>query len=337
MSFFVIIAVSMTKAETCLISVVVPVYNEAAGLELLHDKLVEVAERVSRDSYELIYCDDGSRDGTSTLVQDWAKINKNVKLIKLSRNFGKENALSAGIAQAVGEAIVTIDGDGQHPVEIIPKFVEAWQKGAQVVVGVRASNSNEGWFKRLGSTIFYGLFNKFTREKMLPGSTDFRLIDRAVQQAFLSLNETDRITRGLIDWLGFKRELIYFTAKPRLHGTAGYSAGKLVQLAINSFVSLTFAPLYIFGYVGAFITATSFVLGIAIFVEQLLLGDPWHWQFTGTAMLAVLILFLVGLVLLSQGVLSVYVSHLHAQSKQRPLYVIDYKGSSGIKSPRNET
>ena len=326
----------MTKQTDPVLSVVVPIYNEGASLKLFHTSLVRVLSDCAKDDYEIIYCDDGSNDGCSELITDWATHNPSVKLVQFSRNFGKENALSAGIAHASGKAIIMLDGDNQHPVQLIPRFLDTWKSGAEVVVGIRESNTDEGWVKKLGSKFFYKLFNKLTDQKLLPGSTDFRLIDRSVQQAFLELNETNRITRGLIDWLGFRRDYVHFDAVARQAGNAGYSPRKLVQLATNSFVSLTLKPLYLFGYLGVFITIAAFLLGSAVLVEQLLLNDPWHWLFTGTSMLGILVLFLVGILLMAQGIVSLYISDLHSQSRQRPLYVISYKRSVGIAKKRND-
>ena len=307
-----------------LLSVVVPIYNEAAGLAAFHQSLLKAVKSTGND-FEIIYVDDGSSDDGAGLVRRWHKQSPKVKLLKLSRNFGKENALSAGIRAAGGQAVMTIDGDGQHPPELIPAFVEAWQKGAQIVIGLREGGGSTG------SKLFYKTFNLVTDQKLVPGSTDFRLIDQSVRQEFLRLQETDRLTRGLIDWLGFRREFISFNPLSRAEGTPGYSRGRLVRLAANSFVSLSPRPLYLFGYFGIFITSAAFLLGAAVFVEQLLLGDPLNWEFTGTAMLGILTLFLVGILLLSQGVLSLYISHIHSQSKQRPLYVVDRRESAGIK------
>jgi glycosyltransferase involved in cell wall biosynthesis len=318
------------KSAHIQLSAVVPLYNEGAGLTNFHALLVGALEKSVGSSYEVLYCDDGSQDDTVKVIEELRRDNLRLKLVKLSRNFGKESALAAGIALARGEAIIMIDGDGQHPAELIPDFVDAWKAGSQVVIGVRTANKNEGWFKHVGSSLFYNSFNKLTRQKMVPGSTDFRLIDGAVQRAFLQLRETDRITRGLIDWLGFDRSYIPFTANERQQGSAGYSRRKLVALATNSFVSLTSVPLHIFGYLGVFITGASLLLGTVVGVEQLLLGDPLRWRFTGTAMLSIMLLFLVGVVLLSQGMLALYISHIHNQSKQRPLYVIDYEHSAGL-------
>jgi dolichol-phosphate mannosyltransferase len=264
------------------------------------------------------------------LIADLRRKNKKVKLLSLSRNFGKEIAMAAGIAQAQGQAVMTIDGDGQHPPNRIPDFVRAWQDGAQVVVGVRTEHQHEGLMKKYGSRLFYILFNSLSGVRMVPGSSDFRLIDRAVQQEFVKLHEPQTITRGLIDWLGFKRTYITFAAEKRAAGTATYKLRKLIRLAVNSFVSLSPTPLYVFGYLGLFITSVSFVLGLSVLIEQLLLGDPLGWDFTGTAMLSILVLFLVGLVLVSQGVLALYVSYIHTQAKGRPVYVINRRESLGI-------
>jgi glycosyltransferase involved in cell wall biosynthesis len=317
------------------LSVVVPVYNEGVGLTAFHASLTKTLEALAKNSYEIIYCDDGSTDNTATVIRALCTTTKHVRLVKFSRNFGKESALTAGIAEARGEAIITLDGDSQHPVELLPKFVAAWEAGAQVVIGIRTDNSGEGWMKRTGSRWFYRLLNKITGQKTIPGSSDFRLIDQTVREAFLSLKETDRMTRALIDWLGFRREYVYFKANAREDGAAGYNFAKLLKLATNSFVSLSPQPLYISGYLGIFITLGAFILGLAVFIEQLLLGDPWSWNFTGTAMLGIMLLFLVGIVLMSQGILALYISHIHSQAKGRPLYIIDRAGSAGLQEKKH--
>jgi dolichol-phosphate mannosyltransferase len=320
------------QPKESLLSVVVPVYNEADGLAAFHKALLVAVQRAASDSYEVIYVDDGSSDNTAELVRKWRADNPKVKLLKLSRNFGKESAPTAGIAAAGGQAILMIDGDGQHPVGLISDFVAAWKKGAQVVVGVRRGSRAESRFKRLGSRLFYRSFNSLADQKLVPGSTDFRLIDSSVRRAFLTLKESGRITRGLIDWLGFRRQLIEFEADERGAGAPAYSRRKLFQLAGNSFVSLSPRPLYLFGYLGVIITLGGGLSGLAILTEQIIFGDPWHWRFTGTAMLGILTLFLVGIILMSQGILSLYISHIQNLSQGRPLYVIDYADSAGIQN-----
>ncbi|MDB5167044.1 MAG: hypothetical protein JWN26_189 [Candidatus Saccharibacteria bacterium] len=311
-----------------MLSLVIPVYNEQAGLKAFHNSLVKVIEKLTA-SYEIIYCDDGSIDESRAVLSAIAAKNDKVKTIVFSRNFGKESALSAGITQATGEAIITIDGDGQHPVELIPAFIDAWNAGARVVVGIRKSSKSNA-LKKIESKLFYSLFNQLSSQKLIPGSTDFRLIDRSVQAAFLSLGESNRITRGLIDWLGFEPSYIKFELNRRLQGKPGYSQRKLLQLAMNSIVSLSPRPLYILGYLGMIVTTLALVLGLTVIVEQLMFGDPLHWRITGTAMLGIVLLFFVGILLISQGIVAIYISHIHTESKHRPLYVIDYLYSKRI-------
>lgn len=320
----------MTSSPRPLISFTIPLYNEAAGIADFHAQLEKMAINATDDSYEIIYCNDGSSDQTGDVVRKICRSNPRVTLIQLSRNFGKESALSAAIHQAHGQAILMLDGDGQHPISAIPTFIAAWRDGAKVVVGKRTGKDTEGLTKRLGSWLFYHLFNQMTDQKLVAGTTDYRLIDRAVQQAFLALPETDRITRGLIDWLGFSRTYVPIARSKRISGTASYSLRKLVVLATNSFVSLSSVPLYLFGYLGLIITTLSTILGLSVFVEQVLLRDPLQWRFTGSAMLGILIVFLVGIVLISQGIISLYLSRVYTQAKQRPLYVIDYEASAGL-------
>jgi glycosyltransferase involved in cell wall biosynthesis len=326
----------MTKLPDLLLSVVVPLYNESDVVAPFHDGLVAELDSSLPGGYEIIYIDDGSSDDTPILVREFCKDNSRVKLLQLSRNFGKENALSAGIEAARGRAVLMLDGDGQYPVSAIPEFIAAWKGGAQVVVGRCLNRHSDGYLKRAGSRIFYGIFRRLSGQKLEAGMTDYRLIDRVVADAFLQLPETDRVTRGLIDWLGFRRAYVIYEENRRLGGTPGYSLRDLIKLGANSFVSLTPTPLYIFGCLGVIITIGAFILGGAVLLEQVILGDPWHWKFTGTAMLGIMVLFLVGIVLMSQGILSLYISHIHAQSRRRPLYIVDYGESVGFNMSGNK-
>lgn len=314
------------------ISIVIPVYNEAEGIRKFHEQLLipNLAKTVEKP-HEIIYVNDGSQDDTLDILRDIASgsVGK-IKVVALSRNFGKEIATTAGLFSASGEAVIVLDADGQHPPERIVDFLSKWKSGAQVVVGIRTSNEKEGFIKKLGSKLFYRLFNGTTDLGLVPGSTDFRLIDRAVVEEFKKIGEQNRITRGLIDWLGFRREFVYFDSPPRLAGKASYSVRQLFRLAVNSLVSLSLKPLLFLGVVGIGISLLSFLVGLFIFIEQILFGDPLGLNFTGTAMLGIFIAFLVGLVIIAQGVIAVYLSHIHTQSQQRPLFVIDHSSSYGI-------
>ncbi len=318
----------MTTSKTPLLSVVVPLYNESAVLMQFHNLLVGALHAAGYTDYEIIYCDDGSLDASVEIVHKLHAESARVKLVALSRNFGKEIATTAGIMQARGQALITIDADGQHPVDLIPEFITRWQQGSKVVVGIRTANRKEGMLKRYGSKLFYRLFNRFTGSRLIPGSTDFRLIDRSVQQEFVRMTERNRITRGLIDWLGYNRDYVYFRANPRLGGEASYSYKKLLKLAVDSVISLSLSPLYVTAYIGAVVLPVSVLLGLFMLINALL-SDPLHLHATGSAYVMVLLLFLVGVLLVSQGIIGLYLSHIHTETQNRPLFVIDKEKSVG--------
>lgn len=319
----------MSKPDDITFSFVVPVYNESAGLADFHDSLTASIKHSVKQAYEIIYIDDGSTDGTGQLIAGWSKDDPKIRLVRLSRNFGKEIATTAGLHEANGQAIITLDADGQHPVNLIPEFIKRWEAGQKVVVGVRTANQKEGFRKRYGSKWFYGLFNRLSGMKLTPGATDFRLIDRSVQQEFKRMTERNRITRGLIDWLGYERDYIEFEASPRIAGEAGYSFRKLSKLALDSVISHSISPLYISAYIGAVILPLSTLLGLFM-ILNVLIGDPWHIDATGSAYLMVLVIFLVGVLLVSQGIIGLYLSHIHAETQNRPLYIVDKENSINL-------
>ncbi len=310
-----------------LISLVIPVYNEGLGIKAFHNHLNKCLAKINQ-TFEIIYVDDGSSDNSAQIISKFADGN-NIKLLQLSKNFGKELALTAGLFAATGQAIITIDSDNQHPPQLIEQFISKWQDGASVVVGVRRDDSKysiRSWFGRM----FYKTINMFSKVNIVPGGSDYRLIDEQVQAEFVKLSENNRITRGLIDWLGYDRQYIYFKSVERIAGKPNYSFVKLMALAKDGLVSMTPFPLYFFGIIGIIITPISFFLGIFILIEQILLNDPMGLDFTGTAMLSILIVFLVGILLLGQGVFGLYLSNIQNQVMGRSLFVIDYKKSIGF-------
>jgi polyisoprenyl-phosphate glycosyltransferase len=312
------------------LSVVSPVFNESESIDKFNQELIDFLENKDYQ-YEVIYVNDGSVDSTQSKLDLIASENKNIKILSLSRNFGKEYALTAGLEHASGDCIISIDSDGQHPIEMMDKFISEWKNGSKVVIGVRRKYKSETFIKKITSSIFYSLFNSLSKQKLLEGSTDFRLIDKVVLEEFKKLPENERITRGLIDWIGFKTSYIKFDANSRIGGKPTYDYKGLLKLGFNSLTSLTPAPLFLFGIVGVIITLLSLLLGVSILIEQILLADPLNWNFTGTAMLSIFILFLVGIILVSQGILSLYVAQIHTESKRRPLYIVDRENSIGFK------
>lgn len=318
----------MAAVKSPELSVILPVHNEAAGLAHFHEHLSRALKKLAL-TYEYIYIDDGSTDNSGEVLLRLAKTDKHIRVLSLTRNFGKEIATTAGIHAAKGQAIVMLDSDGQHPVELISEFVRRWQAGASVVVGLRTANQNEGFMKRYGSKLFYAWFNRFTGVRLQAGSTDFRLIDRSAQQEFIKMTEHNRVTRGLIDWLGYQREYVEFMANPRVHGDPAYSFKKLFKLAIDSVISLSSSPLYIAAYIGGIIVPLAIILGVFMLVEMLV-GDPLNLNITGGAYILVLELLLIGILLLSQGIIGLYLSHIHSETQGRPLYIINRKQSVGI-------
>lgn len=320
-----------------LISVVVPVCNEEKGVrKFLDERLLPELKKIDKYSFEIILVNDGSKDKTLEIISDYAEKNKNIKVVSLVRNFGKEMALSAGLSYSEGDAVLTIDSDGQQPPERIKDFIKAWEDGAEIVTGVRDHYTKHGLIPKLGSKLFYRLLKMMGNKTTVPGSTDFRLMDRVVVDEFNELTEHNRITRGLVDWLGYEKKDIYYTYGERMAGKPSYNFRKLFNLAIDSFVSMSTTPLVIFGYLGIFITFFSFVLGMFCIINQYILGDPLQLYWNGAVQMTIFITFLVGLVLISQSITALYISHIHAETQNRPLYIVSKKKSKNISVKPNK-
>ncbi len=314
-----------------LISFVIPVHNEQEGLsDFLEHKFFPVTEKLKDYRAEYIFVNDGSTDDTLKIIQDYAAKDKNIKVISFSRNFGKEIALAAGYRFAKGDAVISIDADGQQPPNLIPEFIKKWNEGAEVVTGVRDHYTKHGFIAKTGSKIFYKLLRKMGNEYTVHGSTDYRLIDRVVIDEYNKLTEHNRITRGLIDWLGFKQTNIYYTYGSRMAGKTSYNFSKLFHLALDSFVSMSTTPLMILGYLGAFIMLGSFLLGMFCIINQYILGDPLQLYWDGAVQMTIFITFLVGIILVAQAITALYISHIHAETQGRPLYIIDKKSSRNL-------
>lgn len=314
------------KQASPLISIIVPLHNEATGLVRFHQALQAQLEALPAYAFEIIYCNDGSTDATLKTLHDLAKEQANVRVVSLSRNFGKEVAVTAGLRVADGLAAITIDGDGQHPVELLPEFITQWQNGSKVVVGVRSDQGQSSGVKRLGSRFFYRIMGVLTKATLQPNATDYRLIDRVIIEEFSLLTERNRITRGLIDWLGYEQSFVTFAAKPRLHDDPAYSSQKLLKLAIDSIVSHSSIPLYSVAILGVVVLPLSVLLGLVMVLDALL-GDPFGWNVTGSGYLAVVLLFLSSIILMAQGVMGLYLTHIHSETQNRPLYVVDVSAS----------
>ncbi|HVI69181.1 MAG TPA: glycosyltransferase family 2 protein [Magnetospirillaceae bacterium] len=309
----------MTQQQ--LISVIVPAYNEARNLPLLYQKVATVIENLPF-RFEIIFVDDGSRDNSVDILKDLGKRDTRVHTIELARNFGKESATSAGIHAAKGDAAIIMDADLQHPPKLLPRLIKQWQKGVEIVVGVRQYSKHESWLKRFTSRAFYAILRRFTSAEITPNATDFRLIDRKVMDAFGAFTERNRLARGLIDWTGFTRCYVNFVGSPRKHGKPGYTYSKLFSLATNTVTAYSLLPLKIASYLGWLILLFSTILGTFVGIEKFILHDPMQLQIRGTALLAIIIMFLVGVILVCLGFVALYIARIHDEVMNRPLYII---------------
>ena len=317
------------KPVTDLISIIIPCHNEEANVEPLHQALVAVCAGISDSNFEFIFVDDGSSDDTVARLEHIKAEDSRVRTVELVRNFGKEIAITAGLHACLGTAAISLDADLQHPPALIPSLIEKWRQGNEVVVGVMRTGANHAPLaKRLSSGLFYRLISIMSNVNIVAHATDYRLVDRLVIDEFNRFTEHGRITRGLIDWLGFRRAYVSFTPARRHAGQAAYGYIKLINLAINSMVSMSLFPLKLAGYLGLIIMLLSGPFGAFIFVEKYLLHDPWNLSFSGSAILAVILLFLVGIILVSLGLMALYIASIHAEVLNRPLYVARREGGN---------
>ena len=303
-----------------LISIIIPIYNESKNLRNFYDRLRSVKEKLLKYNWEFIFVNDGSSDNSLLVLYELAKLDKNNKVLDLSRNFGKEIALSAGVHEIGNvDAVICIDSDLQHPPQLIPKLIKAWEEGIEIVATIRSSIEKQPFLKRLGSKLFYWLMSKISGVKMKPHTTDFRLYDKKVIQAFRNVTERDRMFRGIMDWMGFKKTYISFKADARKEGEAGYSYAKLWHLAISSITSFSLWPLRITGRIGVLIALISggllsWMLLNYIFLHKL--------DYSPLAIIVVANTFLIGLVLMSIGLVALYIGSIHTEVINRPLYIV---------------
>lgn len=307
----------MAKQGTdALISVVMPVFNEAAGIR---EVAFEVVQALSGRRFELILVDDGSTDGSWEAIQDVCRKVPEAIGLHFTRNFGHQAALLAGLNRASGEAVITLDSDGEHPPELIRNLLDRWEAGAAVVQGIRADSAQVGLFKRLTSRSFYGLFKWLTGVETPPGSADFRLLSRPVVDAIKRHSGSVVFLRGLIPWLGFKTDYVQYELRTRRSGRTKYSPSKMLGLAINGIVSFSTLPLQLSIWVGALVSLISFAyLAYAVYIR--LVSDKFVPGWTSTVALVTL---LGGVQLVLLGIVGLYIGKIFFAHLNRPLYVID--------------
>jgi len=306
--------------EEIVLSVVVPVFNEADNIKNLLSKLSSTLQSIE-PNHEIILVDDGSEDATAQMIVDQRGEYPNVKLIRLSRNFGKEAALNAGLSNAGGQAVIQIDGDLQHPPELIAEFVDHWRNGSEIVYGERQSRKTEGLAKWFLAKVFYRIFSNISDVQLMKGLGDFLLMDRKVVDALLSLPERERFTKGLYAWVGFERKAVPFEVVERMHGQSGWSLIKLFAFAVSAITSFGTIPLRVWSYLGLLLAVPSFLYGFFTILKTIIYGI----DVPGYPSLMVAVCFFSGLQLFGIGILGEYLGQVLKEVKKRPLYLISEK------------
>ena len=300
------------------LSVVVPCFNEEAVIPETHRRLVAAIEKAPGIDFEIVYVDDGSRDATLDLLRGFQRTDPRVRVLALSRNFGHQIALTAGLTEAAGDVAAVIDADLQDPPETILEMLDHWRGGADVAYGVRAEREGETAFKRWTATVFYRLLARVANVSIPINAGDFRLMDRKVVNAFLDMPERDRFVRGMVAWTGFRQEPVFYRRNARVAGTTKYPLKKMLRLAVDSILSFSLAPLRMATWCG-FFAAWLALSGIVYAAVLRVFTNVWV---TGWTLLFIAILFLGGVQLVLIGVLGEYLGRIYAEVKQRPLYLV---------------
>ncbi|HLW95914.1 MAG TPA: glycosyltransferase family 2 protein [Solirubrobacteraceae bacterium] len=305
---------SHTKRSLELLSVCAPVYNEEELVEEFHSR---ASAALQGFNYELIIVNDGSSDSTAAKLDDLAERDTRLRVVHLSRNFGHQAALTAGLEHARGDAVAMLDADLQDPPELVPKMVEAWQAGADVVYMVREERAGETKFKLATARWFYSLFRKLAQVQLEPNSGDFRLLDRAALNALLSMGERNRFLRGMTVWVGFRQSAIHYKRDARKAGETKYPIRKMLRFSLDAIASFSHTPLQIATYLGFLFAGVAFI-AIPIVVVLHFTGG----YLPGFGTLTILILLVGGLQLIALGLIGEYVGRIYDEVKRRPLYIV---------------
>lgn len=315
--------------STCRLSVVVPCYNEEQVIDVCHAELTRVLSQNLPD-YQIVYVNDGSTDRTYDLLREKQRSDPTVKLVDLSRNFGHQIAVSAGLEHADGASVAIIDADLQDPPEVLVEMVRLWEQGYEVVFGIRKLRKGESWFKLKTADWFYRILNLFSDTEIPRDTGDFRLLDRKAVDALLRMKERDRLLRGLSSWIGFRRYGLEYERGPRHAGLTKYPLHKMIRLAFDGILSFSVVPLRIVSVIGIATWGLS-VIGILYALVLRLFTRIWV---PGWTLLFIGMLFIGGLQMLSLGMVGEYIGRIYTEAKQRPLYLVREVLSCAASEPR---
>lgn len=301
------------------IAIVIPSYNEATNIDVLIQALNETIVNINYN-FKFIFVDDGSNDETVAVLKEKSKEHQHIFYLELSRNFGHQNALKAGIDLVKNDvdAIISMDGDMQHPPKIIPKLIQKWEEGFEVVYTIREEDKKLGFIKNKTSNLFYSLMNKLSDIKFEPGTADFRLIDKKVAQVFSDFTENELFIRGIINWVGFKQFAIHYEPNERFSGKSKYTVGKMMRFAVQGITSFSTKPLSMAIILGISLSVMAFIFYIAYVLYSVYYGHV----ISGWASVITTVVFFGGLNLVVLGIIGVYIGKLFMQSKGRPNYLI---------------
>ena len=308
----------MKSKSQSTISLLVPVYNEEQSIDVFLDVTLEILKK-TKMGFEIIFIDDGSTDETLSVLLKKKEQHKEIKVISLTRNFGKEAALTAGLDHADGDAVIPIDVDLQDPPEAIFLFLEKWREGFDVVYGIRRDRQSDTWLKRKTALAFYRLFNRMSNVKIPYNSGDFRLMDRRVVEEIKKLKERNRFMKGLMCWPGFRSTSITFDRQKRAEGNTSWNYLKLINFGVDGLISFSTIPLRIWIYIGASVSVFAFLYASFIILRVLFTGV----DIPGYASLIVVTMFFAGVQLITLGVLGEYIGRIYEEVKGRPVYIVD--------------
>jgi glycosyltransferase involved in cell wall biosynthesis len=316
-----------SRSRPVSLSCVIPCRNEAHNLDALLPLLLELMPRLGAQ-WEVILVDDGSTDGSAQVMRDWTEI-PGFRAIELSRNFGKEAAITAGLQGAAGEVVVLMDADLQHPPAMIPAMLAQWRAGADVVYAVRQHRQDEPLTKRVGTAVFYRLLNSSGRVKVPPGAGDFRLLDRRAVDALLSMPERNRFMKGLYAWIGFTAAAVPYEPAPRAHGRSHYSFWTLMRLSFSGITAFNSWPLRVVGALGAVFALAGFGYGAFITVGYMFEGN----KVSGWTTIVVTLLLFFGMQMIFLGIIGEYLARIFEEVKGRPLFLVRREHGRGLTRP----
>lgn len=313
------------------VTILVPCYNEEKGLYILHERLQDIIRKIDTYEFTILLVNDGSKDNTLAKMQELHEKDPSVSYLSLSRNFGKENAMLAGLDYAEGDAVILMDADLQDPPELIPQMLQEWEKGYDDIYARRRTRAGETWFKKASAHWYYRVLQKFAEIDIPADVGDFRLLDRQAVDALCSLREKQRYTKGLFSWIGYNKKELLFDRDPRAVGSSKMNFVKLFSLAVDGITSFSVAPLRLASVLGIVISSVAFIYLLFVIGKTLLFGDP----VAGYPSMISIILFMGGIQLVVLGIIGEYVGRIFYEAKRRPDYLVsEYNGEKVLMERR---